>query len=254
MLIHTLPLGVALSDGVGIKLVVGMIAWFAQMGFHEGGHAWAAWWLGDDTAYLMGKRTVNPMRHVNWREPMSLLSTLVLPAITSITFGAKFGLAYIVIPMGMAYVPVNIANFRRPLRDHAIVAFAGPAGGFVVALVAFLAHLVLFKTFYGSEMTQMMNLLAAIIISIYFSAIIYSVFNLVPIPPLDGSNILYYFVNWRAREIMDKVRPYGFFIIILLFWIGPGGALIDPVINFLLIPFFVWPARIWGLDSPFDFG
>lgn len=232
-----IPLGVTFDDTVVTKLVIGLIAWFAQMGFHEGGHAWAAWKLGDDTAYLMGKRTVNPFAHVNWREPFSVISAVVMPAVTSLYFG---------IPLGMAWVPVNPSKFRHPLRDNAIVAFAGPAGGFVVAIIFFLLYVAVYPIVSGPELSTAGALLYRLIVITYITAIVYSVFNLVPIPPLDGSSILYYFGNEPLRNLLDKIRPYGFMIIVVVFWILGGGRIISPAIDALITPFVKIPPMIWG--------
>ncbi|MBE7492026.1 MAG: site-2 protease family protein [Planctomycetes bacterium] len=229
-------LAVSLGEGAGTKLVAGMIAWFLQMGFHEGGHAYAAYWLGDPTAHHLGKRTVNPFRHVNWNDPFSVISSVVMPAVTVLTLG---------FPLGMAWVPVNPSNFRHPLRDHAIVAFAGPAGGFVVAAIVLALYLVLFPLMarLGAQPAQLLQLL---FVMTYLTAIVYSVFNLVPIPPLDGSNILYYLGNENLRALMDRIRPFGFFIIIVVFWIFNGGVILEPAIRALLWPLIHLPGEIWG--------
>lgn len=232
-----MPLGITFDDSAAVKLVIGLIAWFAQMGFHEGGHAWAAYKLGDDTAYLMGKRTVNPFAHVNWREPFSVISAVIMPAVTALYWG---------FPLGMAWVPVNPSKFRHPMRDHAIVAFAGPAGGFVVAIIFFLLYLAVYPLINAPDPTTAQMLLDRLIWLTYITAIVYSVFNLVPIPPLDGSNILYYFGNEGLRSFMDKIRPYGFMIIIVVFWIAGGGVIIAPAISALMWPFIHIPPMIWG--------
>jgi Zn-dependent protease len=229
-------LAVSLQPGAGVLLIAGMIAWFLQMGFHEGGHAWAAYKLGDPTAYYLGKRTVNPFRHIDWNNPWSIVSTVVMPAVTVLTLG---------FPLGMAWVPVNPSNFRHPARDHAIVAFAGPLGGFVVAIGFFLLYVALFPLIDAPQPSVAQSLLDLIIRLTYLTAIVYSVFNLLPVPPLDGSNILYYFGNENLRSFLDKIRPYGFFIIILLFWVLPGGVIIHPVIDALYEPFATVPEAIW---------
>jgi Zn-dependent protease len=228
-------LAISLGEGSGTLLVAGMIAWFLQMGFHEGGHAWAAYWLGDKTAYYLGKRTVNPFRHITWNDPFSVISTVVMPAVTVLTLG---------FPLGMAWVPVNPSNFRHPLRDHAIVAFAGPAGGFIVALAALILYVALFPA--TQQAGAAAALLQLLFVLTYITAIVYSVFNLIPIPPLDGSNILYFFGNETLRGLMDKIRPFGFFIIIAVFWIGNGGVLIRPIIDAMTLPFAKLPAMVWG--------
>ncbi len=230
-------LAVSLEPGTGLILVAGMIAWFLQMGFHEGGHAWAAYKLGDPTAYYLGKRTVNPFRHIEWNNPFSVISTVVMPAVTVLTLG---------FPLGMAWVPVNPGNFRNPARDHAIVAVAGPLGGFVVAIGTFLAYVLLFPLINSADPSVAQHLLKLLLMMTYLTAIVYSVFNLLPVPPLDGSNILYYFANENLRSILDRIRPYGFFILIVVFWILPGGRIIDPAITALWEPFREVPPLIWG--------
>ncbi|MBP9892926.1 MAG: site-2 protease family protein [Planctomycetes bacterium] len=249
------PLAVSFAGVDPTYIIIWMIAWFAQMGFHEGGHAWAAWWLGDDTAYVMGKRTMNPLRHVDWNEPTSIFNSVVLPLLTTIMLG---------FPMGMAWVPVGVHNFRHPARDHAIVAFAGPAGGFLVALLALVGWNLIYPmqplsggdVFWmlikhevpggASGASKLVLLLASLLGAMYFTAIVYSVFNLVPIPPLDGSNVLYYFGNWQLRDLITRIRPYGFFIIVVLFWILPGGVVLQPFIGALVWLFNWVPIAVWG--------
>jgi Zn-dependent protease len=230
-------LAIALEEGWATRLVAGMLAWGITMGLHEGGHAWAAYKLGDPTAYYMGKRTINPIKHVDWNNPFSVISAVVIPAATSLMWG---------FPIGMAWVPVNPSNFRHPTRDHAIVAFAGPAGDFVAAIGCFALWLLLWPLYVSHGDAVAVELLMKIVFVTYLAAIAYGVFNLVPIPPLDGSNVAYHFANESLRNIMDKIRPYGFMIIIVVFWIAGGGRLLSPVIEALLWPFFNVPPMLWG--------
>jgi Zn-dependent protease len=230
-------LALSLDQGSGVLLVAGMLAWFLQMGFHEGGHAWTAYKLGDDTAYLKGKVTINPFQHIEWNNPMYVVSAVVMPAITVLTIG---------FPLGMAWVPVNPGKFRHPERDHAIVALAGPMGGFVVAAIFLVLYVALFPLMGSAQPSMAQQLLGLILFMTYLTAIVYSVFNLLPVPPLDGSNILYFFANHRLRMVMDQIRPYGFFLIIVLFWILPGGIIIRPAIQGLMWPFIHLPPMIWG--------
>lgn len=199
-----------------------IFAWFLQMGLHEGAHAIAAHRCGDDTAYLMGKKTFNPARHIQWNDITSVLLGVVLPVMT-----AMRGL----IPMGMAWVPVNPLRFRHMRRDHAIVAAAGPLANFVLAAVLLAIHVATASL----KHQGLDNLLFAI----YVTSIVYGVFNLVPLPPLDGSRILYYFLPPNMRQVMDDIEPYGFWILIALFWFGGAGRIIDPVISAFI---FLWRA------------
>jgi Zn-dependent protease len=193
------------------------LAWFIQMGIHEGAHAWAAWWCGDDTAYLLGKRSVDPFRHIQWNQINSVLLGVVLPAFTAWQGG---------IPMGMAWVPVNPLRFKRMRRDHALVSAAGPAANlllsFVVLGVGFgLARLP------ESDVTRVMLDLC---FAVYITSVIYGVFNMIPLPPLDGSRVLYYFLPPTWRAVMDDIEPYGFWILIFLFAFGSASVVITPFI------------------------
>lgn len=187
------------------------------MGIHEGAHAYTAFALGDDTAEQMGKRTFDPFRHINWTELNSILFAVIMPVVT-----AMQGL----IPMGIAWVPVNPALFRKPQRDAALVAVAGPFSNFVLALVLLLIHLGLSAA--GLEPFVVGRLLFCV----YITSIVYGLFNMVPIPPLDGSRVLYFFLPARGREIMEDLEPYGFLILIAVFMFGSGGNFLRPAIGF----------------------
>lgn len=203
-----------------------IIAWFVQMGVHEGAHAYAAYACGDQTAFLLGKRTVDPFRHIEWRDLNSVLLGVVMPIYTAMQ-------GYI--PMGMAWVPVNPLRFRNYKRDSALVAFAGPAGNFVLAggMLALRYAAELFSSG-GGEPSPVDTPLRAI----YITSIVYGVFNLVPIPPLDGSKVVYGILPRALQEIMDSIAPYGFLILIALFWFGNAGVYLSPIIGLF---YFFWP-------------
>jgi Zn-dependent protease len=158
---------------------------------HELCHAWAAAWQGDETAKQLGYFTLNPMVHMG---PASL----VLLAL----FGMAWGLC-----------PVNPARFRGRYSD-AIVSFAGPFANLMLMLFCCAAILVLMVSGIGADWLWVLNL-AALINTYLF------LFNLIPLPPLDGFPILASLVP-PFRPLGQVLQPYGFVLLIVLFWLGLG--------------------------------
>lgn len=190
-------------------------AWFIQMGAHEGAHAYVADWCGDDTAALQGKRSFNPLVHVNWREINSVLFAVVAPVFT-----ALMGL----VPMGMAWVPINPRRMRGWRRDVALVSVAGPAANLLVAVACLPLHLGLVSL--GYEPESLLRVLDDLVYAVYLTSLVYGLFNLLPIPPLDGSKILYYFLPPWGRGVMDQLEPYGMLMLVAIFFVGPGAGML----------------------------
>ena len=193
-------------------------AWFLQMGAHEGAHAYMAHRCGDDTAYLLGKRSFNPINHIEWKSLNSILMSVVFPCLT----------AFSGFPMGMAWVPVNPRRLRNVGRDMALISFAGPLANIVVTLACVVAHAfiaVAGATRNSTGLLQFVWLCDEFVWAIGFTSAIYGFFNLVPIPPLDGSKVLYHFLPREGKGIMDNLAPYGMMIIMVLFWVGNAGAI-----------------------------
>lgn len=191
-------------------------AWFIQMGAHEGAHAYAAAALGDDTAALQGKRSFNPFAHIDFRDLNSVLFAVVAPVFTAFQ-----GL----VPMGMAWVPVNPRRLKGWRRDLALVSIAGPAANFVLAALCLIPHAVLASQ--GFEPGSFPDVLHDLTYAVYLTTLVYGIFNLVPIPPLDGSKVLHYFLKPGGRDVMDRIAPYGMFILVAFFFFGPGSGVID---------------------------
>ena len=200
-----------------------VVAWFVQMGLHEGGHAYAAYYLGDDTSYLMGKRSIHPFDHVEWGNMGSIFMSVILPVVT-----AASGL----VPMGMASVPVNPMRLKNRSRDMALIAFAGPLGNVVVMVMCWSLHqMTAFLPYTNMALDSgaalgpgaAVWLFDELCRCVYLTSALYAVFNLIPIPPLDGSSILRHFLPRSAQDILDSIRPYGFTILMVLFWVGDAG-------------------------------
>lgn len=174
--------------------------------FHEVGHAWVADRLGDPTAREAGRITLSPLAHL---DPFG---TVLLPLLTVVFLGFPFGAA--------RPVPVNPARLRRPRLDDLFVTLAGPGANFFLAA----AYAGLFHLFYGADMAAAAiasSSLAKVLVGLVYANLLLGVFNLVPIPPLDGGHVLAAFL---PRDIAAAYRRLGAFglVILLLLVTTPG--------------------------------
>ena len=183
---------------------------FMSMVFHEYGHAWAAYRSGDDTAYLLGRLTLNPLRHI---DPFM---TILLPILTLWQLGFIFG--------GAKPVPINPYKFRDFTRNYRFVSIAGVAINMMIAACcAVLIHVTGLKPSDAGGvilgMTAFFNLLLA-------------TFNCMPIPPLDGSRVLRTFLPERIRAGFDRLDRFGIFVV-FLFVLTPLFRILFLIIAFL---------------------
>jgi Zn-dependent protease len=174
---------------------------------HEAAHGYAARHFGDNTAFLQGRITLNPLKHV---DPVgTILMPLMLYFATSGAF--LFGYA--------KPVPVNFGALRNPKRDMIWVALAGPASNFAQAIFWALMLVVLAAT--GIEEPFFVKMAqAGILVNLVMWA-----FNLFPLPPLDGGRILVGLLPWKQAQLVSRIEPWGFFIVMGLVLAGIVGAL-----------------------------
>lgn len=185
---------------------------------HEVAHGWVARQLGDDTAYLMGRLTLNPLKHI---DP---IGTILVPLILILTVGFAFGWA--------KPVPVNFNNLRNRRRDTALVAVAGPFANLLMAIAwALIAKLASLLPDSIAMLTSPLILMSMFGITI--NAIL-MVFNLIPIPPTDGGRIATSLLPPRLGYQLSRVEPYGFFIILALILSGVIWKLLDIVIQIVM--------------------
>lgn len=203
-----------------VWLLTSVVVLLLSLSLHEAAHAWTADRLGDKTARLLGRVSLNPLVHV---DP---IGTILFPVLGLISGGFIFGWA--------RPVPVNTANLRDPRFHHLLIAAAGPASNVVLALF----FLIGLKLGMGVDPLGAGNgsLPDGILLFLQTGLVlnvILAVFNLIPVPPLDGSWILAGLLPASAAILMDFVRPYGFLILVLLLYTGVFSAILDPVLGIL---------------------
>ena len=193
---------------------------------HEAAHGYAARRLGDNTAWMLGRVTLNPLKHI---DP---LGTIAMPLMLYFATSGAFLFGY------AKPVPVNFGNLNHPKRDMVWVALAGPASNFVQA-IAWAVALVLMAGLGTEEPFFIKMAQAGILVNLLLCA-----FNLFPIPPLDGGRILVGLLPLQQAQWVSRIEPFGFFVVIALvlagvlgtWWLQPLMALGYSALNLLTSP------------------
>ncbi|MGZ8137361.1 MAG: site-2 protease family protein [Methylococcaceae bacterium] len=188
-----------------LSLIQRIVVWVIPVVFaitvHEVAHGWVAKKRGDNTASMLGRLTLNPLKHIDW------LGTVILPGLLLLTgTGFIFGWA--------KPVPVDARNFKNPLHDMALVALAGPVANLLMAFGwALLARLGVIIGVEAISLPLIYSGIAGISINLVLALI-----NLLSIPPLDGSRILTGILSPRMAWQYNKLEPYGFYILLALLY------------------------------------
>jgi len=199
------PLAVAI--GFGVLLL--------SLTIHEAAHALTADRLGDPTARSLGRVSLNPLVHID------LLGTIVLPLLAIVSHLPIIGWA--------KPVPVNIRNLRHPQRDFAIIAAAGPISNLLQAVVA----AILVRAFVQDPELPGGPVQYALLVAVQIN-ILLAFFNLIPVPPLDGGNVLLGLLPPQLAYRYAQLRQYGFLILYALMLSGVASALIIPPSQFMM--------------------
>lgn len=193
---------------------------------HEAAHGYAARYFGDNTAWKLGRVTLNPIKHI---DP---IGTIVMPLVLYFATSGAFVFGY------AKPVPVRFANLGNPKRDMVWVALAGPGSNFAMALLWWIALLVLRGS--GVEETFFLQMCKAGILT----NVVMFALNLFPLPPLDGGRVLVGLLPTRQAMLVARIEPWGFFVVIGLiitgllstFWMQPVMAVTMGFLQLLLAP------------------
>ena len=200
---------------LSIWLLPGLLA----ITVHEAAHGLTALYYGDKTAFFLGRTSLNPLKHI---DPVG---TVIVPLL--LLFMQAFFL------FGWAKpVPINQRNLKNPRKDMAVIALAGPVSNFIM-FIAWLGIAKIAALTYSHYPSSYLEwLLQTANIGIFFNLIL-AIFNLLPVPPLDGSKILQAMLPHKLSEIFYAIEPYGLLIILALIFSGFLPLLISPPIMFL---------------------
>jgi Zn-dependent protease len=204
-----------------LPLLSGLAVLLCSLTVHEAAHAWAADRLGDSTARMLGRLSLNPAVHI---DP---IGTVVFPLIAMVSGLPLIGWA--------KPVPVNTAALRENWRQKfMLVAAAGPASNLVLALIAaILLRMVTPASDGFGGAAEASSLAPTLYLAIRLNVLL-AVFNMMPIPPLDGGNVLSGLLSGPMADAFDRLRPYGFLILYGLMFTGTLWTIIAPPASFLL--------------------
>jgi Zn-dependent protease len=193
---------------------------------HEVAHGWVANRLGDHTARDLGRLTLNPISHID------LFGTIIMPLLLFFLTNGKMIFGY------AKPVPINPYNFRDPKKGMALSSIAGPGINIVMALSFTLLLRVVMPAVEGMMPKESWNLVALpVTLMLGYGVIInivLAVLNMIPIPPLDGSRVVYWLLPEKYAAAYYRLEPYGMIILLLLIGFGALGRIIGPVIRPIL--------------------
>ena len=203
-----------------------MVVLLLAISAHEAAHAWMSWKFGDDTARLLGRVTLNPVAHT---DP---IGTLLIPSIGFIV--SAMGGSFFLIGWGKP-TPVNPLRWRNKDLANVMVSLAGILANLLIATIAFIILKVLFRTgVYWTMSDSLQEPVGLFLEYLLLMNISLAVFNLLPFPPLDGSKVLETFLPESMQPVLATLEQYGYLILMVLMYMGVLGAIIGPVIRFVI--------------------
>jgi Zn-dependent protease len=208
---------VAIDPG---QLIVAFIVLLFSLSVHEAAHAWTAWKLGDSTALSLGRVSLNPMVHI---DPVG---TILFPLVAMVTGVPVLGWA--------KPVPVSTRNLGPHWkRKFMAIAAAGPASNLIIAALAAIGLRIAVATGVVGPGSDTPSFVFALLWGAVQMNVVLAVFNMVPVPPLDGGNVLSGLLRGNASEFYDRIRPFGFLVIYGLMFTGLLSAILGPPVNFI---------------------
>ena len=218
-----------MSDNAIQSIILSIIPLLLGITLHEAAHGWAAKRFGDTTAFMLGRITLNPLKHI---DP---IGTVIMPIALWVLSGGTFTFGY------AKPVPVNFNQLRNPKRDMVWVAFAGPAVNLIQAFIWGAIALIASGAGLTGSMGQFVYGMCQA--GLWINVLLF-VFNLLPLPPLDGGRIAVGLLPRQQSNLLARVEPYGFYIVLALLvsniiyplWLKPVGGLTMAFIALLLQP------------------
>ncbi len=194
--------------------------------FHELSHGFVANRLGDPTARMMGRLTLNPIAHI---DP---IGTILMPIMLIIFTNGQFVFGY------AKPVPINPMNFKNPKRDMAISAAAGPIMNILLSIGSMIVLRFIIVPLSVVSPESISSTILTPLLMIFRSSVVVNVvlavFNMIPIPPLDGGRVLTGFLPYKQAVSFSKIEPYGFIIVIFLIATGIANYFVLPLVNMFL--------------------
>lgn len=206
------------SNGLNpIDVIPAFAVLVLSLSFHEAAHAWTANRLGDPTAKMLGRLTLNPLAHIDW------IGTVLFPLIAMVSGFPLIGWA--------KPVPVDTRYLRSPRRDFGIVALAGPVSNLILACAAASVFVLL-------RLSHAEGIVPGVFLTALFMAVLINVllaiFNMIPVPPLDGGNVLMGIAPLGIARAVNLLRPYGIVLLYALMLLHVLDRIMRPVQNLLV--------------------
>ncbi len=208
------------------QIFIGFLVLLFSLTVHESAHAWTASRLGDQTARIRGRVSLNPAAHV---DP---IGTILFPLLAMVTRLPLLGWA--------KPVPVDFRNLRNPRRDFMLIAAAGPVSNLLLAIVGAIGMRLTTFTPNGIGVVNVSGPLALLSFTLLELNLLLAVFNMIPVPPLDGGNVLAGLLPDRAATVFESLRPYGFVILYALIFTGVLVRIVR-VSAYLEFQLLTWP-------------
>jgi Zn-dependent protease len=212
------------------SLIIYMVVWLFAVSAHEAAHAWTSWKFDDDTAYMLGRVTLNPIPHID------VIGTLILPII-GFAVGYFQGAAGIPLIMWGKPTPVNPLKWRNKDVANVCVSLAGIAVNLLIAIVVSVVIKVLVANGVFTQENITTGLTAPLFSLLYATVILnvgLAVFNLLPLPPLDGSKALQSLLPDSFAPLFEMLETYGFLLLLILAQMGIISFLVTPIRNLIL--------------------